>query len=391
MKKIYLYLFTLFIFTGCASAPVSIEEGRVRTIESAWTHSVGHGTEGKHLRHSLAVNGEMLYAASYREIAAFERKSGKQIWRRTYKRNINTGLAIAGDVLLFGGDAELVTLSRATGEPIWQISVSSEVLATPVVVNGLVMVRTVDGNISAHNVADGKQQWSYQSRVPILSLRGNSTPTVHGNTLYVGMDNGHVVALDLKKGEVRWDSTLAVAHGRNEIERLVDVDAPLLSSSYGIVASAYQQGMMLLTLQSGQIVWKRDFSTISGATLDGDKFYFGDLEGSLWSVSINRGATYWKQSTLDGRELGQPIIQADMVVVADDQGYVHWFSKSDGSKRFSRRVKTKKEKFPLKSSTDDYNRGFVEKRAILAPPLVVDEWTYVIDQRGVLEAFRLRK
>ena len=391
MKKIYLYLITLLIFAGCAGAPVSIEEGSVRTIESVWTQSVGHGTEGKHLRHSLAMDGGTLYAASYREIAAFERKSGKQIWRRTYDRNINTGLAIAGDALLFGGDAELVALSRSTGEPIWHVSISSEVLATPVVANGLVIVRTVDGNISAHKIDDGQQQWSYQFRVPVLSLRGNSSPTVQAKTIYVGTDNGHVVALDLKKGELRWDSTLAVAHGRNEIERLVDVDAPLLSSRYGIVASAYQQGMMLLALQSGQIVWKRDFSTISGAILDGDKFYFGDLEGSLWSVSVNRGATYWKQPALDGRELGQPMSQADMVVVADDQGYVHWFSKSDGSKRFSLRVKTKKEKFPLKSSTADYNRGFVEKRAILAPPLVVDEWAYVIDQRGVLEAFRLRK
>ena len=212
-----------------------------------------------------------------------------------------------------------------------------------------------------------------------------------GHTLFVGTDNGHVIALDLKRGEVRWDSTLAVAHGRNEVERLIDIDAPLLPSSHGIIASAYQQGTMLLTSQSGQIVWKRDFSTIGGATLDGDRLYFGDLEGSLWAVSVAQGATYWKQPSLEGRELGQPVIQEDMVVVGDDKGYVHWFSKSDGSKRFSRRVKTRKESFPLKNSTYDYNQGFVEKRAILAPPRVVDDWVYLIDQRGVLEAFRLSR
>lgn len=391
MKKIYLYLIALLVLTGCANVPASKEEGKYRAVESVWTQSVGHGTEGKHLLHTPAVDGDRLYAAGYREIVAFDRKSGKQIWRHKYERSINTGPVVAGEVLLFGGDAELVALSRSTGEPIWHASVSSEILAAPVVGNDLVVVRTVDGYVSAHDLDNGQQRWSYQFRVPVLSLRGNGSPAIQADTVYVGTDNGHVVALDLKRGELRWDSTLAVARGRNEIERLVDVDAPLLSSRYGIVASAYQQGTMLLMPQSGQIGWKRDFSTIGGGALDGDRFYFSDLEGALWSVSADRGATYWKQPSLDGRELGQPVIQADMVVVGDNEGYVHWFAKNDGSKRFSRRVETYKEKFPLKSSTDDYNRGFVEKRAVLAPPLVVGEWVYVIDQRGVLEAFRLRK
>lgn len=224
-----------------------------------------------------------------------------------------------------------------------------------------------------------------------LSLRGYASPTVQGDSVFVGTDNGHVIALDLKNGELRWDSTLAVARGRNEVERLVDVDAPILATGGGIIASAYQQGTMLLTPLSGQIVWKRDFSTIGGSVLDGEQLYFADLQGGLWSISMDRGATFWKQPTLDGHVLGQPAIQADMVVIGDNEGFVYWFSKKDGSKRFSKRVKTKKEKFPIKSSTYDYNRSFVEKRAILASPVVVDEWSYLIDERGVLEAFRLSK
>ncbi len=391
MKRIYLYLTALLLLTGCANGPTSGEEGGYRAVESVWTQRVGHGTEGKHLLHKLVVDDERLYAASYREIAAFDRKGGKEIWRRKHEQIINTGLVISGDSLLYGGDAELVALSKSTGESIWHTPVSSEILAPPIVANGLVIVRTVDGYLSAHELESGKQRWSYKFRVPVLSLRGNGSPMVLDDALFVGTASGHVIALELKSGELRWDSTLAVAHGRNEVERLVDVDAPLLPSSYGIVASAYQQGTMLLSMQSGQIVWKRDFTSIGGAVVDGDRFYFGDLEGSLWAVSIAQGSTYWKQPKLEGRELSQPVIQADMVVIGDDHGHVHWFSKSDGSKRFSKRVETPKEKFPLKSTTDNYNQGFNEKRAILASPLVVNDWVYAIDQRGVIEAFRLRK
>lgn len=389
MKRIYLIL--LLTLVGCANTPLPKEAGEFRSVKPVWTERLGHGTEGKHLLHSLVVEGERLYAASYREIAVFDRNSGREIWRHKYDSVINTGLALSGDALVYGGDAELVAISKSNGKRIWHAAVSSEILATPVVAGGLIVVRTVDGNLSAHDVNSGEQKWSYQFRVPVLSLRGNASPIVKGDTLYVGTESGHVIALGLKKGEPRWDSTLAVARGRNEIERLVDIDAPLLSNRYGIVASAYQQGMMLLSSVTGQIVWKRDFSSIGGATLADDKLYFGDLTGSLWSVSADRGATFWKQPLLEGRELGQPAIQGDMVVIGDDAGYVHWFSKSDGSRRFSKRVKTQKERFPIKSSTYDYNRGFDDARAILAPPLVVDDAVYVIDQRGVLEAFRLSK
>jgi len=392
VKHIYLtLLLVLFAVTGCANTPVTTEAGGYRAVDSIWTKQVGHGTEGKQLLHTLVVEGETLYAVSYREIVAVERKSGKEIWRHRFERAINTGVVVAGELLLFGGDAEVVALSSSTGEPIWHAEVSSEVLAAPVVSNELVIVRTVDGNLTAHDIKSGKQRWSYQFRVPVLTLRGDPSPVVQGDYLYVGTASGHVIALDLQSGELRWDSTLAVAHGRNEIERLVDVDAPLLTTTYGIIASAYQQGTMLLTPQSGQIVWKRDFSTIAGAAVDGELFYFGDPEGNLWSASLTHGATYWKQSLLEGRELNQPAIQADMVVLGDDEGYVHWFSTSDGSIRFTKRLETKKEQFPVKDSTHDYNRSFKESRALLVSPLVVDDWVYLIDQRGVLEAFRLSR
>ena len=160
---------------GCANTPASKEEGVVyRAVDSIWTQQVGHGTEGKHLLHNPVVEGERLYAVSYRDIVAFERNSGKELWRSKHDRAINTGVVIAGELLLFGGDAEVVAISRTTGELIWRAEVNSEVLAAPVVAGGLVVVRTVDGNLTAHAIDSGKLRWSYQFRVPVLTLRGDA-------------------------------------------------------------------------------------------------------------------------------------------------------------------------------------------------------------------------
>ncbi|MCW8826360.1 MAG: outer membrane protein assembly factor BamB [Gammaproteobacteria bacterium] len=389
MKNIYLLL--LLALAGCSVAPVSEEGAGYRAVDSIWTIQVGHGTEGRHLLHAPVVEGDRLYAVSYRNIIAVERESGKEIWRKNFESAINTGVTVAGDLLLFGGDAEIVAISKLNGELIWRAQANSEILAVPVVANGLVFIRTVDGNLTAHDIGSGEQRWIYQFRVPILSLRGDAPPSVQSDRLFVGTAGGKVIALDPQRGDLLWDSALAVAHGRNEIERLVDIDAPLLTTVHGVVASSYQQGTMLMTPQSGQVIWKRDFSTIGGHAFDGDRLYFGDLEGGIWSISVDRGATYWKQPSLEGLELTRPALQADMIVLGDNRGYVHWFAKGDGSKRFSKRVETQKEKFPIKSATADYNKSFNESRAILASPLIVDDWAYLIDQRGVLEAFRLSR
>jgi len=41
-----------------------------------------------------------------------------------------------------------------------------------------VFVHTVDGRVTAFERADGKQAWSYETAMPVLTVRGTGTPLV---------------------------------------------------------------------------------------------------------------------------------------------------------------------------------------------------------------------
>src|SRR3546814_2264649 len=74
--------------------------------------------------------------------------------------------------------------------------------------------------------------------VPSLTLRGLSAPVVVGNRVYVGLDNGRVLALRTSDGQVAWEQVVSAPTGRNELERITDIDAPLLSDGGELFAAS---------------------------------------------------------------------------------------------------------------------------------------------------------
>src|SRR5690606_25572521 len=70
----------------------------------------------------------------------------------------------------------------------------------------------------------GTQRWVYEQAVPVLSLRGNSSPLVGGGFVFGGYDSGRVVAVRESDGAPAWSQVLSAAEGRTEVERLADSD-----------------------------------------------------------------------------------------------------------------------------------------------------------------------
>lgn len=335
-----------------------------------WSAEAGGGDKEGYLFLRPAVNERFLFTAAPRgRMRAFDLENGAPAWRADAGFTISGGPGVGENLVLVGGHGgEVLALDANTGARRWQSKVSSEVLAPPQVAGGIVSVRSADGKLSALRAKDGQRLWSYVQPVPVLSLRGTSPPAPRGDMILSGFDNGRVAALEALTGKALWESTVAEARGRSELERMVDIDAPLWLSDYAIYAATYQGYVAALGISTGEILWKKEASVYQGLAADRYALYFSDARGHVWALDRRNGSPLWKQDKLQARRLTAPALIGEYLVMGDVEGYVHWLRREDG--QFAARARA-------------------GKRPISAPPVVAGDRVLVQDSTGEVTVFSI--
>jgi outer membrane protein assembly factor BamB len=355
----------LFAISGCDNdkdkdPPAELVDIKPKLkIDHLWSSGLGGKSERLRLALRPAVVDGVVYAAGHKgEVEAVQADKGKQSWSVKTKLPLSAGPEVASGVVVLGSsDGDIIALDAATGAQRWKKSVNSEVLARPLVTNDLVIVRTVDGHIEALALADGEKRWAYDEQVPRLTLRGNAPPVLAGERVIAGFDNGKVVALDVRNGDVLWDTVVNAPTGRTELERLADIDAPVRVIGDDIFVVGFQGRVAMLALDSGQIWWARDASSYRGFTTDADNLYLTNSDSVVIAMRRADGAVQWEQAGLRKRGLTAPAIDGDSLLVGDFEGYLHWLDKSTGE--IVARAKTDGERI-TNSAVPDSGRVFIQ-------------------------------
>lgn len=302
-------------------------------ISTAWSQSLGGDSERLRLAIRPYVLGDRVYSASYGgDVVAMSSDRGKRLWSTKTKAEISAGPAANEAVVLVGtSDGEVIALESGSGKELWRKLLTSEVLAAPLLTDELAFVRTVDGAVHALSLSDGRSVWAYEDTVPRLTLRGTAPPVLAGDTLLVALDNGKVVALDSRSGDVLWDTLVNVPRGRTELERLADIDAPVRVIGDDVFVVGFQGRIAMLALDSGQIWWARDASSYRGFTMDDEVIYLTNSESVVMAMRRNDGTVLWEQAALRQRSLTAPAMDGSNVVVGDFEGYLHWLDRATGN------------------------------------------------------------
>lgn len=341
-------------------------------VETLWSTRVGTGSDKQLVKLVPAVALDRVYAADRRgRVVAVEAASGRQVWDAETGVRISAGPGVGEGLVLMGtSDGEVLALDSADGVLKWRAPVSSEVLSVPQAMDGVVVVATMDGKVFGLEAADGRQRWVYDRTVPVLTLRGASSPALAHGRAIGGFASGKLASLDLRDGRPQWEATIAVPRGRSELERLVDISAaPILVGDVAYVVS-FQGRIAAVSIDSGRIIWARDFSSYTGLTTDGSQLYVVDDQSHVWALYARNGASVWKQDKLQLRSLAAPTVHGGAVVVGDFEGYLHWLSQEDGE--LLARVR-------------------VDDEGIVAAPVVVDDTLYVLGKGGTLKALKTRR
>jgi outer membrane protein assembly factor BamB len=330
-----------------------------RDVKQLWSAGLSGDSERLRLALRPTVVEGVVYAASHDgEIAAFAAQTGKRAWTAKTKLPLSAGPEVgAGIVVMGSSEGDLIALDATSGAEKWRVSIKSEILARPLVVNDSVIVRTVDGHIEAVAVADGSKRWSVDEQVPRLTLRGTSPPVLAGEKIIAGFDNGRVLAIDVRNGDVLWDTIVNAPSGRTELERLADIDSPPRVSGDDIFVVGFQGRVAMLALDSGQIWWARDASSYRGFAMDDTTLYLTNSDSVVIAMRKSDGSVQWEQNSLRRRGLTAPAIDGETLVVGDFEGYLHWLDKSTGA--VVARRKTDGERISNSAITDD-GRAFIQ-------------------------------
>jgi outer membrane protein assembly factor BamB len=338
-------------------------------VKKVWSSSVGDAKPKLRLGLSLAYDDGVLFAAARNgNVEALDAASGKQRWRVDTKLDLSAGPGVGGGKVVVGtNDGDVLALNAGSGDKLWRVKVRGEVLAPPLVTADYVVVRTVDGWLLALDGNDGSERWSVEELVPRLTLRGNSSPILSGDTVVCGFDNGRVVAVSLSGGDILWQTQVSIPRGRTELERLSDIDANLRIADGDIYAVGYHGRVAMLALDTGQVWWGRDLSSYSGLDLDQERVFVTGSDGSVVALRRRDGGVVWQQDALLYRRLSAPAVTGQYIVVGDLDGYLHWLDRDSG---------------------EFVARDRMSRDRLASQPLVVDGMLYAMNVEGKIVAYR---
>ena len=339
-------------------------------IERLWKVSVGSGDEQQRLQLSPVIVGDTIYVLDPDgRLYALDRLTGKRLWQKVLKQQVSGALGADTARLYYATfQGELVCLERDSGNELWRQSLTSEAISVPTSDGTSVVVQTIDGKVFSFAAKDGVKRWRYDSIDPILSLRGTPSPLISANYTLTSFAGGELLAFDNDTGKPYWKAMIGVPQGRTELERLVDPDGQPIIDSERVYAVAYQGKLVALDVRSGQELWAKPMSSFNGVASAHAQVYVATAEGEVIAVKDNSGAEVWRNEKLKYRRLSTPVTIANMVVVADFEGYLHFLSQTDGT-------------FLARKRPDS--------DGVTGQMLVVDDVLYAYARSGDLVAYRI--
>ena len=339
-------------------------------VRKLWTTKVGGDTEFLLVGLRPAGDGNRIYAAGGDgDVIAFNPQSGKQHWKTKLDTELSAGPAVNDGIVVVGSkNGFVVVLDASSGAELWRVNIGGEMLARPLIDDSNVYIQTIDNRVIALARFDGKQRWEMEQTMPVLTIRGASSPVLVGSTVVAGFDNGRLISINTETGDIGWDAMLSLPSGRSDLDRLSDIDGSIAAVGQDIYAAGYQGRIASVAAESGQVMWSREISSMVGVAADWNSVYTTRDDGEVIALTRSNGADYWRNDDLLRRDPTLPVPFHTTAVVGDFEGYLHFFSSIDGVA---------------------VARVRLGKKAITSAPVVVANRLYVQNDDGTVGAYEI--
>tara|TARA_R100001443_G_scaffold85495_1_gene92091 strand:+ start:48889 stop:50064 length:1176 start_codon:yes stop_codon:yes gene_type:complete len=347
--KITVVAIVTLILSACSSKEKLVLPEVQNSIkpQKVWQDKVGKGVGHYESGLKPVIVDDTVYAASRNGIVVAKNLSnGRTLWSFDLRTEgsssllsrfssdtarIAGGVAFNNNMLYLGTeDGEVFALNAQDGQLLWRVAVKGEVLTSPAVGEGLVVVATTAGNLVALDPATGEQRWIFEDEQPALTIRGLSEPVIESGGVLYGSGTGRVGVLIAERGYQAWEEVIASPQGSTDLSRLVDVDAKPIVVAGTVYTIAYNGELVALELRSGRQLWKRDYASFRNMAVAGTVLYLVDSTGGIYAVDRRNGSELWGQQGLQRHFLTGPTVYKDYLVVGDNKGNLHWLNRETG-------------------------------------------------------------
>jgi len=311
----------------------------------------------------------------------------------TFTMSIGIGIASADDGSnwpMFHHDLALSGYSTSdapsTNAIAWIYNTGSSISSSPAVVNGILYVGAMDGNLYALNINSGSLAWLYDAGAPIYSSPavgdGNvyflssdgivhavdavsgsliwstiigpgpwdwSSPSIHDGYVFIASSNGIVYSLDASSGAINWssaiggepDSPIAIVNGKvysgthnfdNRSPTLVALNESDGSVNWAYDYYLYHGGVVGMVNSNGAVVVDGDN--------DGDlEVYFGvynwdGIDDQAICLDEATGMEIWT-ADIGGNSTSTPAVHDGIVFIGSDDGKLYALNATTGEEIWS--------------------------------------------------------
>jgi outer membrane protein assembly factor BamB len=307
-------------------------------LTQTWQTALGRGSVGSPALVITAASQPRLLAVTGSQVNIIDPTNGAVLARADAQTPLSTAAGGDGEILVAatrGGD---VVAWNMDGSQAWRAPLNAEVLARPAITDGTVAVLTTDGRLIGFDSVTGKRRWVVQRPAPALALRIASPIVAVRGGFLVGMAGGRVLAVGARDGQVRWETSLAIPRGSNEVERIADIAPAVGALSGDLCAAAYQGRVGCIAVRDGKVSWARDFSSAAGVGTANNQVLATDERSIVHGLGGSAGATLWTNEGLKDRQVTAPVTSGGFAVVGDYKGFVHLLNLRDG--KFAARIAT---------------------------------------------------
>lgn len=192
----------------------------------------------------------------------------------TVRITTSNGLALSQD-MIFEVERDEKEATRK-----WAIDLDGPIQSDPLRVGDTLYVSCLDGKLYALNLQNGKKRWTFPTKGQFIG-----SPVFDEGTVYVASTDHNLYAIDASNGRQRWR---------------YDTEVPLFATpsvSKSIVCIGGKEKIFGVDRTSGRLRWTQPAGPgsffQSRAITDGDTFYLGGWDNTLYALNVLTGTPKW--------------------------------------------------------------------------------------------------